>query len=140
MSQSNNLESFVTFSRRPPPKPLFQSAPITDRDSTFIASIFRASTPDDIRAAVTQLRKVLHASNPASHEMHAYRTMSLRAGRDGLRGPEDFELRTGAEDDGEKYGAAKILKVMEAEGVIDAVVICSRWYVCHYSLGIWSSF
>lgn len=61
--------------------------------------------------------------------MHAYRTVSLRAGRDGLRGPEDFELRTGADDDGEKYGAAKILKVMETEGVVDAVVVCSRWWV-----------
>lgn len=128
MSQTNNLERFVTF-LRPPPKVLFESSPISDRDSTFIAYLFRASSSDEVRAAVTQLRKVLHASNTASHEMHAYRTMSLRLGRDGLSGPEDFELRSGADDDGEKYGAAKILKIMEAEGVIDAVVICSRWCV-----------
>lgn len=128
MSQSNNLESFVKFSR-PPPKVLFQSTPITDRDSTFVAYIFRVSSNEEVRAATTQLRKVVHAINPASHEMHAYRTMTLRAGRDGLRGPEDFELRTGSEDDGEKYGAAKILKVMEAKGIIDALVVCSRWYV-----------
>jgi len=121
-----NLESFVTFAR-PPPKALFESTPIFDRDSVFIAYVFRVSSPEEVRAAVTQLSKVLHASKPATHEMYAYRTMTLRVGRDGLLGPEDFELRTGADDDGEKYGAAKILKVMEAEGIIDAVVVCSRW-------------
>ena len=126
MNPSGNLESFVTFTR-PPPKALFESTPISDRDSVFIAYIFRVSSPGEVHTAVTQLRKVVHASKPATHEMHAYRTMSLRAGRDGLRGPEDFELRIGAEDDGEKYGAAKILKVMESEGIIDAVVVCSRW-------------
>lgn len=73
------------------------------------------------------MRKVIHASNPASHEMHAYRIMGLKIGRDGLRGPEDFEVRVGSEDDGENYGGAKILKVMESEGIIDAVVVCSRW-------------
>ncbi|KAF8314516.1 ribosomal protein S5 domain 2-like protein [Clavulina sp. PMI_390] len=121
------LESFVTFSR-PPPAPIFASAPIDDRDSTFIAYIFRVSSQSQISSSVTQLRKVLHAKNPASHEMHAYRLMSLKAGRDGLKGPDDFELRTGMDDDGEKYGGARILKVMEAEGVLDAVVVCSRWY------------
>lgn len=126
MSSSSNLDSFVKFSKSPP-RPLFESTAIQDRDSTFVAYLFRITSPEEARAAVIQTRRVTHASNPASHEMHAYRTMSLRAGRDGLRGPEDFELKSASDDDGENYGGARILKVMEKEGVIDAVVICSRW-------------
>jgi len=53
--------------------------------------------------------------------------MVLKRGQTGLCGPEDFELQTGSDDDGEKWGGGKILKVMQSEGVIDAVVIVSRW-------------
>jgi hypothetical protein len=45
-----------------------------------------------------------------------------------LRGPEDFELQQGSEDDGENYGGARILKAMQLDSIIDAVVICSRWW------------
>jgi hypothetical protein len=54
--------------------------------------------------------------------------MVLKHGRSGLGGPDDFELRTGSEDDGEQWAGGKILNAMQAEGVIDAVVIVSRWY------------
>jgi len=76
---------------------------------------------------VNHLKHVLHGSRPASHEIVAWRCMVLKNDRTGLSGPEDFELRTGTDDDGEKWAASKILKVMEGEGVIDAVVIVSRW-------------
>ena len=38
-------------------------------------------------------------------------------------------LLGGSEDDGEKYGGGRILKIMQREGVLDAVVIVSRWSV-----------
>jgi hypothetical protein len=53
--------------------------------------------------------------------------MVLKPGHDGLAGPEDFEVQSGAEDDKEQYGGGKILRTMVAEGIIDAVVVCSRW-------------
>jgi hypothetical protein len=53
--------------------------------------------------------------------------MVVKKGCTGLGGPEDFEVQAGNDDDGEKWGSSKILKVMESEGVIDAVVIVSRW-------------
>lgn len=53
--------------------------------------------------------------------------MVLKAGKSGLGGPEDFEVVSGSDDDGEKYAGGKVLKVMQAEGVIDAVVVVSRW-------------
>lgn len=55
--------------------------------------------------------------------------MVLKSGRDGLGGPEDFEVQSGSDDDGEQYGGGKILRSMVSEGIIDAVVVCSRWYV-----------
>ena len=128
MSSSSNLDGYVKFSK-PPPKPLFESTPIQDQDSTFVASIFRIATPAEALAAVSHTRRVIHASNPASHEMHAYRIMTIKKGRDGLRGPEDFELKSASDDDGENYGGARILKAMEKEGVADAVIVCSRWSV-----------
>lgn len=54
--------------------------------------------------------------------------MVLKPERTGLAGEDDFEVRQGNEDDGEKWGSMRILKVMQAEGVIDAVVVVSRWY------------
>ena len=42
----------------------------------------------------------------------------------------EFGVVSGAEDDGEKYAGGRVLRVMQAEGVIDAVVVVSRWCVC----------
>ncbi|KAF9516050.1 hypothetical protein BS47DRAFT_715579 [Hydnum rufescens UP504] len=115
-------------SSRAQPKSVSVSNSITDRNSTFKATIYRATSAAEARACVGHTRNVLHASNPASHEMSAWRCMVLKSGHDGLAGPEDFEVQSGAEDDKEQYGGGKILRTMVAEGVIDAVVVCSRWY------------
>lgn len=77
----------------PIPKPVYTSAPIHDRKSTFVAAIYRAASPAAAQATVKHVKNVVHASNPASHNMMAYRTMSLKSGRSGLHGPEDFEVR-----------------------------------------------
>lgn len=122
----SNLESFVRPSK-PFPQPVCTSQEITDRNSIFVANIFRAASEDEARKAVAHLRNVIHASKPASHEMSAWRCMVLKQGKTGLGGPDDFELKSGNEDDGEKYSSGKILKVMQAEGIIDAVVVVSRW-------------
>ena len=127
-----NLDNFVQSSRAQP-TPVSISSSITDRNSTFKATIFRATSAAEARACVNYARKVLHASNPASHEMSAWRCMVLKHGHDGLAGPEDFEVQSGADDDKEQYGGGKILRTMVAEGTIDAVVVCSRW--CENILG-----
>ena len=41
--------------------------------------------------------------------------MSLKHGRTGLAGEDDFELQTGFEDDGEKWAGSKVLKVSSGE-------------------------
>ena len=124
----SNLDSFLQLSR-PPPNAVSVSQEIHDRNSVFVATLFRASDEDDALRAVNYLRNVTHGSKRASHEIYAWRCMVLKHGKSGLGGPDDFEVRSGNEDDGEKYGGGKVLKVMQAEGIIDAVVIVSRWCV-----------
>ena len=53
----------------------------------------------------------------------------LKPGSTGLCGPDDFELKHGYDDDGEKWAGNRVLKVMQDLAVIDAVVIVSRWCV-----------
>ena len=122
----STLDSFVKTSN-PPPQPLATSQEIRDRGSIFVANAFRASSEDEARKVVSYLRNVLHGQNRATHEMYAWRSMVLKPGKTGLGGPDDFEVKQGNEDDGEKYGSGRILKMMQAEGVIDAVIVVSRW-------------
>ena len=125
---SSTLDAFVRTSK-PPPTPAGTSQEIRDRGSLFVANIFRASTEDAARKAVAHLRNVVHGQRPATHEMSAWRCMVLKPGSSGLGGPDDFELRSGSGDDGEKYGGGRILRVMDAERILDSVVVVSRWCV-----------
>ena len=77
---------------------------------------------------VKHLKFVEHAAKPATHEMFAWRCMVLKHGKTGLSGANDFELSQGSKDDGERWGGERILRVMQSHGVIDAVVVVSRWY------------
>ncbi len=123
---SSTLDSFI-ISSKPPPKVIATSQEVRDRGSIFIANIFAASTPDEARRATHHLKHVVHGARPATHEIPAWRCMVLKASRSGLGGPDDFEVVSGADDDGEKWAGARVLKVMQAESVIDAVVVVSRW-------------
>ncbi|KAJ7188650.1 ribosomal protein S5 domain 2-type protein [Mycena filopes] len=123
---SGNLNSFIV-SARPQPQSIANSQEIRDRGSLFVATIYPATSPALAAAAIAHL-KTVHAQKPASHEMSAFRCMVLKAGATGLSGPDDFELREGSADDGERWGGEKILNVMRKQGVIDAAVIVSRWY------------
>ncbi|KAH9174944.1 ribosomal protein S5 domain 2-like protein [Lactarius sanguifluus] len=124
---SNNLDAIVTH-KLPLPEPLATSTEILDRQSTFVAHIFRAATPQKARSIHSHVRQVLHAKRPASHEIMAWRCMVLKEGRTGLRGDDDFKIEEGSEDDGEQWAGTHVLKMMRSEAIVDAVVIVSRWY------------
>ena len=51
----------------------------------------------------------------------------MKEGCTGLAGPDDFEVKQGSDDDGEKWAGDKVLKMMQKEAVIDAVVVVCRW-------------
>jgi putative IMPACT (imprinted ancient) family translation regulator len=122
------LHSFFS-SSRPLPSPFGTSQDIRDRGSLFVAYVFSASSPEDAQSSIKHLKHVEHGSRPATHEIAAWRCMVLKPGSTGLCGPDDFELKHGYDDDGEKWAGNKVLKVMQDLAVIDAVVIVSRWCV-----------
>lgn len=123
----SNLDTFVQ-SSRPPPVIVTTSQEIRDRGSIFVASVYRATSTEDAKATVRYHKNVVHAGKEV-YEISAWRCMVLKSGRTGLGGPDDFELRTGFDDGGEQWAGSKVLKIMQAEGTLDAVVIVSRWSV-----------
>ena len=113
----SNLDSFIQ-SSRPPPTSLSTSQDIRDRGSTFNANIYRATSPTDALRCINHLKHVVHAKNPASHEIAAWRCMSLKQGRTGLAGEGDFELQTGSKDDGENFAGSKVLRVSKLQYIL----------------------
>ncbi|KZT21454.1 ribosomal protein S5 domain 2-like protein [Neolentinus lepideus HHB14362 ss-1] len=124
---ATTLDSFI-ISSKAAPQVLATSQEIRDRKSIFVASAYKASSPAEARSVLKHHKHVVHGAKPASHEFAAWRCMMLKDGKTGLDGVDDFEVQSGWEDDGERYGGNKILKVMQTEGVIDVIVIVSRWY------------
>ncbi|KAJ7106051.1 hypothetical protein C8R43DRAFT_218461 [Mycena crocata] len=124
---SGTLDSFFA-SGRPQPQPLATSQEIRDRGSLFVATIYAASSPTHAASCIAHLKNVAHGQKPASHEMSAWRCMVVKAGCTGLGGPDEFEVREGSADDGERWGGEKILALMQKQGVIDAAIVVSRWY------------
>lgn len=121
------MDDFVSHSR-PAPVPLATSSEIHDRNSIFSASIYTATSLSSVNAIVRHVRNTLHyGPKKASHEMSAWRFMTVRNDKTGLGGPDDFMLQDGSDDDGELWAGGKILKVMREEKVLDTVVIVSRW-------------
>ena len=122
----SNLDAYVSSSRQNP-KAVATSQEIRDRGSTFVACIYRAADLTEVKAAITYHKNVVHGSKKATHEIAGWRVMVLKTGKNGLSGPDDFEVRSGSDDDGETYAGGKVLKVLETEGVMDVVVVVSRW-------------
>ena len=125
---NNTLDSFLGL----PPSQLSleciaTSQEVRDRGSIFVAKIYAVGSVKDAHRVHAHVKHTVHGAKPASHDVAAWRCMVLKPGKSGLSGPDDFEMRTGSTDDGEQWAGGKVLKVMQEEGVIDAVVIASRW-------------
>jgi hypothetical protein len=123
------------------------SAQVLDRDSLFIGFVYPITScaPNVLAQHLQHLTTVVHPSLPASifpsqfahldpkrrgssHDMHAWRVLGLKTGRDGLGGPSDFGIEEGWDDDSERWGGEKIVKVMRNLGGVDLLVVVSRWY------------
>jgi putative IMPACT (imprinted ancient) family translation regulator len=120
------MDAFVS-STRPKPKLQFESSEIKDKDSIFVAAIYPITSAQEAREVIRHHRNIVHGPNKAAHEIAAWRYMDLKTGKSGTGGPNDFEVKGNYDDDNEKYGGNRILKVMQSNGIIDAVVIVSRW-------------
>lgn len=123
------------------------TAQITDRESLFIAFVypFTSSAPSVLSSHLTHLTSRVHPSLPATlfprafahldprrrgatHDVHAWRVLELKRGRDGLGGPNDFGLEQGSDDDGERWAGERLLRVMQRLGAVDVLLVVSRWY------------
>lgn len=106
----------------------FTSQEIRDRKSAFVAYIVSANDVTQVKDAIAHIRRT-HADRPPAHEVTAWRFMALKPGMTGLGGEGDFEVISACDDDGEKWAGGRVVNVMRQVGVIDAVVVVSRWYV-----------
>jgi putative IMPACT (imprinted ancient) family translation regulator len=127
-----SLDSFIkssskSTSSRSDPIVLSTSQEIRDRASLFVAHLYRARGLNDARAAQQHAARLHKAAGRPSHAMYAFRAMTLKPGRTGLEGEDDYKLDEGKEDDGEKWGGDRILRVMKDEGVLDATIVVLRW-------------
>ncbi|PPQ63035.1 hypothetical protein CVT24_005981 [Panaeolus cyanescens] len=118
--------------KKPDPIPVAISQEIRDRGSLFEARIYRVTNLREAKERLNHVKHFVHRKNKSTHDMSAWRIMTLKAGKSGLGGSDEFELIQGSKDDGEAWAAGKILKVMQNNAVIDAVVIVSRWQVWGY--------
>lgn len=125
MQQS--LDNFVSSqSSSPIPTISFTSQEIRDRKSAFVAYIIPANDASQVKDAIAYVRRT-HTHRPPAHEVAAWRFMTLKPGVTGLGGEEDFEVVSSYDDDDEKWAGGRVLNIMKQMGIIDAVVIVSRW-------------
>ncbi|KAF9782410.1 ribosomal protein S5 domain 2-type protein [Thelephora terrestris] len=124
----SSLDHFV--SSQPaasPPAISFTSQEIRDRKSAFVAYIIPAKDASQVKDAIAYIRRT-HANRSPAHEVAAWRFMSLKPGMTGLGGEDDFEVISSYDDDGEKWAGGRVLNIMKQAGVLDAVVVVSRWF------------
>lgn len=93
-----------------------------------MAYIVPAKDASQVRDAIASVRRS-HAKRPPAHEIAAWRFMALKPGMTGLGGEDDFEVVSAYDDDGEKWAGGRVLNIMKQAGVMDAVVVVSRWWV-----------
>ncbi|GAA5868455.1 hypothetical protein JCM3774_005386 [Rhodotorula dairenensis] len=113
-----------------PPQPVVASDPITDRQSTFIAHAAPCSNHTQAHTLHSHIRNLRAGTHPVecSHEILAYRCLTLKPGKTGLDSENDFKVVIDGDDDGEKGGAAVIKEVLTQEGGIDVAIVISRLY------------
>lgn len=98
----------------PPNSDIFQSSPITDRSSTFLAFFSPFHTAKELQSQ--------HSISSATHKIAAWRKPSSQRA---LNSQPVLEISH--DDDGEKYGGKTLEKVLVSANVEGAIVV-ARWY------------
>lgn len=104
----------------------FTSQEIRDRKSAFVAYIISVKGASQVKDAIAYIRRT-HVNRPPTHEVAAWRFMTLKPGMTGLGGEDDFEVVSAYDDDGERWAGGRVLNIMKQTSVMDAVVVVSRW-------------
>ena len=113
-----------------PPRPVVASDPITDRQSTFVAHAAPCSNHTQAHTLQNYIRHLRSGTHPVecSHEILAWRCLSLKPGKTGLDSENDFKVMIDGDDDGENGASAVIKEVLTQEGGIDVAIVISRLY------------
>lgn len=98
--------------------PFFQSQPIVDRKSKFIAHLAPVQSLEDVRKAVQYLRHQKEISIAHHPAIWAYR----------FRDPTTERLCADMDDDGETGASSRIMFLMEQLQVEGWVVVVTRWF------------
>ncbi|KAJ9092067.1 hypothetical protein QFC19_008841 [Naganishia cerealis] len=151
-----SLSSWLNIPPPPPlPEPFCTAPPVFDRDSIFIGYALPLSEPSiptvnsyiarlphnhpnlpDVVAGRSGKKDETNESDPKakaraqikpSHNMWAYKCLRKKAGTVGTS-ESDYEAIQASSDDGEQYGGSHLLKVLNEEGTVDVLVVCSRWF------------
>ncbi|EIM24190.1 ribosomal protein S5 domain 2-like protein [Wallemia mellicola CBS 633.66] len=113
-----------------------QSREIVDRGSLFIANICSVTSDKDTIAQINQIAQAKYQlrqsrNSEPTHSITAYRYLGLKPRKSGLS-EDDFTLKSGYDDDGEKYAGKRILEQITTKTpygqTIDALIVVSRWY------------
>ncbi|KAJ3160445.1 hypothetical protein HDU86_000779 [Geranomyces michiganensis] len=110
------------------PAKLFASRKIEDRGSVFIAHAAEESKRKEERLArgrgngFQRPYKLIFALS----WVRTCRFLDLKPGRTGLAGPDDFHTVSGNDDDGERYGSERMIRLMAKYDAIDVLVVVSR--------------
>ncbi|KAE8244235.1 hypothetical protein A4X13_0g6738 [Tilletia indica] len=121
---------FIAFVFPFPPTPTAQPSTFPTLISSLLSHLVRTVQPSSVPVDLLpeHLQSAPVQRRGASHDMYAVRAKVLKFGRDGSRGGSDWTSWEGADDDGEKWGAQKIAKVIQEENAENVLVFVSRWY------------
>lgn len=123
----SHLTSWLSSPSLQVPSLIASSSEIVDLDSVFIAHAASVSSAAQAEVFRRHVREQ-HANDEAGHEMMGWRCLIPKAGKDGSGSEMDWMLKSGQDDDGEKWSGEKIVKVMESESKVDVCVVVSRWF------------
>ena len=97
------------------PSPFVSGPAYTDHRSVFVAHVAPLSSPASLPSLLAHIHSHPKLSR-ATHNMYAYRISS------------PTYTQSGCEDDGEDRAGGRLLHLLDAMGVANALVVVSRWY------------
>ncbi|KAK4249533.1 hypothetical protein C7999DRAFT_39362 [Corynascus novoguineensis] len=119
----SRIQTSAVATFQPTPKSTWAvGQPITLKDSTFVARATNISEPSQHQVLIQSLLDDNPRLKSATHNSWAYR---LRPGRDA---PPNASVREKCFDDGETGCGDLMLRVMREAGVVDTLVVLTRWF------------
>lgn len=98
------------------------SAPITLKNSTFIARAHPLTTPSQRKPLMQSLLTSIPHLQTATHNVWAYRVRPPR------NAPFLTPVREQCDDDGETGAGDLVLRILRESGTVDTLVVLTRWY------------